>query len=53
MDSVEVENEDCVLRDVHPVVYKVFGGKVRWRCPKRGVGALHLRNETSLRSETK
>jgi hypothetical protein len=26
---------------------------VRWRCPKRGVGALHLKRKTSLRSETR
>ena len=43
MDCVEVENEHRVLRDVHPVVDKVFRGKVRRRRPKRRVGALHLR----------
>jgi hypothetical protein len=51
MDCEEVKNEHCILRDVHPVVNKVFGGKVRWGCPKRRVGAHHLRRETSLRSE--
>ncbi len=48
MDSVTVENERCVLRDVHPVVYKVFRRIVRRRRPKRCVGTLDLR-QTSLR----
>ena len=43
MDSVAVENERCILRDVHPVVDKVFGGIVRRRYPKRRVGALYLK----------
>jgi hypothetical protein len=52
MDRVEVENEHCVLRNVHPVVYKVFGGKVRRRRPKRRMDTLYLINrQTSLRIE--
>ena len=43
MDCVEVEHEHCAFRDVHPVVDKVFGGKVRRRRPKRRMGALNLR----------
>jgi hypothetical protein len=52
MDFVAVEDERCVLRDVHPVVYKVFGGIVRRRYPKRRVGALYLKKQARLRSET-
>ena len=48
MHRVEVENEHCVLRDVHPVVYKIFGGKVWRRRPKRCVDALHLKETDEL-----
>ena len=42
MDFVAVENERCVLRDIHPVVDKVFCRIVRRRYPKRRVGAFYL-----------
>ena len=48
MDFVAVENERCVLRDVHPVVDKVFGGMVRRWYPKRRVGALYLKTQARL-----
>jgi hypothetical protein len=43
MYSIAIENERCILRDVHPVVYKVFGRMVRRWYPKRRADALHLR----------
>ncbi len=39
MDSVAIESDHCVLRDVNPVVYKVFS-RIVWRWyPKRRMGA--------------
>ena len=52
MYSITIENDRCVLRDVHPVVYKVFC-RIVWRWyPKRGAGALHLRIQIAIEKET-
>ncbi len=54
MNVVEVENENCILGDVHPVVYKVFCRKVRRRYPKWRVDAQHLgRQMTCEKREAK
>jgi hypothetical protein len=52
MYSVTIENDSCVLRDVHPVVYKVFGRIVRRRYPKRRADAFHLRIQIAIENET-
>jgi hypothetical protein len=48
MDSITIENDRCVLRDVHPVVYKVFCRIVRRWYPKRRVDPLHLRTQIAI-----
>ena len=54
MNVVEVQNQHCVLGDVHPVVYKVFCRKVRRRYPKWRVDAQHLgRQMTCEKREAK
>jgi hypothetical protein len=47
VNVIEVHDEHCILRDVHPVVYKVFGRKVRRWYPKWRVRAQHLGRETT------
>jgi hypothetical protein len=43
MDFVAIENDSRVLRNVHPIVYKVFCRVVRRRQPKWRMCALRLR----------
>jgi hypothetical protein len=52
MDSIAIENDSCVLRDVHSVVYKVFCRIVRRRYPKRRADPLHLRIHIAIEKET-
>jgi hypothetical protein len=51
MYSIAIENDCCVLRDVHPVVYKVFCRIVRRRYPKRRTDPLHLRIQITIEKE--
>jgi hypothetical protein len=50
--SIAIENDRCVLRDVHPVIYKVFCRMVRRWYPKRRADALHLRIQIAIDKET-
>jgi hypothetical protein len=53
MDSIAIENDRCVLRDVHPVVYKVFCRMVRRWYPKRRADPLDLRMQiAAIEKET-
>ena len=47
MKFIAVQKDHCILRYVHPVVHKVFGGKVRHSEPKWRVGAQHLKGQTT------
>ena len=48
---ITIENDCCVLRDVHSVVYKVFCRIVRRWYPKRRSDALYLRIQFSIEKE--
>ena len=48
MNVVAVEDHHRLLRDVHPVVYKVLGRIVRRRHPRRCVRALDLKLDMSM-----
>jgi hypothetical protein len=52
MYTIAIENDRCVLRNVHPVVYKVFCRMVRRRYPKRRADALYLRIRVVVEKET-
>ena len=52
MYFVAIENYYRVLRNVHPIVYKVFCRTVRRPEPKWCVYALHLRKYTGVRNQT-
>ena len=47
MNVVAVQNDPRILRDVHPVVYKVFRRIMRRRYPKWRVGTYHLKGQTT------
>lgn len=52
MYFIAIENDCCVLRDVHPVVYKVFCRIVWWWYPKWRADTLHLRMQIAIEKET-
>jgi hypothetical protein len=52
MYTIAIENDRRVLRDVHPIVYKVFCRIVRRWYPKRRADPLHLRIQIAIEKET-
>jgi hypothetical protein len=49
--SITIKNDRCVLRDVHPVVYKVFC-RIVWRWyPKWRADPLYLRKQIAIEME--
>jgi hypothetical protein len=51
MYAIAIENDRRVLRDVHPIVYKVFCRIVRRWYPKRRADPLHLRIQIAIEKE--